>query len=154
MQKSYFQGQLFQKSQNFGLGQANWADIFWDTWGIFGQTISTILALGGPYPWENISGCFSYKKLWFSALKHVNPKYDIGRKDLGNSLHKSVVGEVMYSRCIVQLILCFWPGIKFRHNVVELYKQFCRQIEARAILQKWFCPIFWQIDPNRVHHRE
>ena len=29
-------------SQTFGLGQTNWADKFW---GIFGQTISTILAL-------------------------------------------------------------------------------------------------------------
>ena len=69
-----------------------------------------------------------------------------------NSLHTSVLGEVVHSRCIVQLILCFWPGIKFRHNVEESYKQFSRQIEARTVLQTWFCPVFWQIDPNRVHY--
>ena len=27
--------------QTFGLEQTNWADKFWGTWGIFGQTIST-----------------------------------------------------------------------------------------------------------------
>ena len=61
---------LFQKSQTFGLGQTNWAYIFWGIWGIFGQTISAILALWVPCPWENVLGCFSYKKLWFSGLKH------------------------------------------------------------------------------------
>jgi hypothetical protein len=32
-------------SQTFGLGQTNWADKFWGICGIFGQTISPILAL-------------------------------------------------------------------------------------------------------------
>ena len=30
-----------------------------------------------------IFGSFSYKKLWFSGLKHITPKYDIGRKKFG-----------------------------------------------------------------------
>ena len=29
------------KSQNFGLRQTNWADMFWGIWGIFGRFIST-----------------------------------------------------------------------------------------------------------------
>ena len=29
---------ILMKSQTFGLGQTNWADKFWDIWGIFGQT--------------------------------------------------------------------------------------------------------------------
>jgi hypothetical protein len=36
---------FFQKSEIFGLGQTNWAEIFCGIWGIFGQTIATILAL-------------------------------------------------------------------------------------------------------------
>jgi hypothetical protein len=32
---------LFRKSQTFGLGQKNWAEKFWDIWGIFGRFIST-----------------------------------------------------------------------------------------------------------------
>jgi hypothetical protein len=28
-------------SRTFGLGQTNWADKFWDIWGIFGRIIST-----------------------------------------------------------------------------------------------------------------
>ena len=35
---------FFQKFETFGLGQTNWAEIL-GIWGIFGQTISTILAL-------------------------------------------------------------------------------------------------------------
>ena len=27
------------KSRTFGLGQTNWADKFWDIWGVFRQTI-------------------------------------------------------------------------------------------------------------------
>ena len=41
-------------------------------WNISGQTISTtILALWVPCPWENVSGYFSCKKLWFLGLKHT-----------------------------------------------------------------------------------
>ena len=77
----------FQKSQTFGLGQTNWAEIFWGIWGIFGQTISTIWALWVPCQWENVSGCFSYKKTLVFRPKtyksQINPKYDIGRKEFG-----------------------------------------------------------------------
>ena len=65
---------FFQKFETFGLGQTNWAEIFWGIWGIFGQTISTILALWVPCPWENLAGSFSYKKLWFLGIKHITPK--------------------------------------------------------------------------------
>ena len=36
---------IFQKLWSLNLGQTNWADKFWGIRGIFGQTISTILAL-------------------------------------------------------------------------------------------------------------
>ena len=36
---------FFQKFQTFGFGKTFWADFFGGIWGIFGQTISTILAL-------------------------------------------------------------------------------------------------------------
>ena len=55
----------FQKFETFWLGQTNWAEILWYIWGIFGQTISTILALWVPCPSERVAGSFSYKKLWF-----------------------------------------------------------------------------------------
>ena len=65
---------FFQKFEAFGLGQTNWAEIFWGIWGIFGQTISTILTLWVPCSWENISRPFFNKKLWFLCLKHITPK--------------------------------------------------------------------------------
>ena len=77
----------------FGLGQTNWVDKFWGIWGTFSQTISTVLALYVLCPWENEFGCFSYKKLWFSGLTHIYPKYDISLKNLESSHHTSVVGE-------------------------------------------------------------
>ena len=73
---------FFQKFEAFGLGQTNWAEIFWGIWGIFGKTISTILALWVPgCPWENVSGSFLTKNFWFLDLKHITPKYDIGCKE-------------------------------------------------------------------------
>ena len=36
---------FFRELQTFGPGQTNWDDNFLDIWGIFGETISTILAL-------------------------------------------------------------------------------------------------------------
>ena len=45
---------FFQKSQTFGLGKTNWAEIFWDIWGIFSETI---LPLWVPCPRENVLGC-------------------------------------------------------------------------------------------------
>ena len=52
---------FFQKFETFGLGQANWAEIFEAfIWGIFGQTISTILALRVPCSWESVAGYLSY----------------------------------------------------------------------------------------------
>ena len=36
---------FFQKLETFGLGQTNWTEILGGIWAIYGQTISTILAL-------------------------------------------------------------------------------------------------------------
>ena len=76
---------FFQKSRTFGLGQTFWAEIFWGIWGIFGQTIKTILALWVPCSWENVLGCFSYKKTLVLRPKtyysKITPKYDKGRKE-------------------------------------------------------------------------
>ena len=41
-----------QNFETFGLGQTNWAEILRGIWGIYGQTIGTILALCVPCPWE------------------------------------------------------------------------------------------------------
>ena len=87
---------FFQKLEIFGLGQTNWAEILWGIWGISGQTISTILALWVPCPWENVAGSLSYKKLWFLVLKHITPKCSQNKilaiKNLEESLHTSVFG--------------------------------------------------------------
>ena len=86
---------FFQKSETFGLGQTNWAEISWGIWGLSGQTISTILSLWVPCPWERVAGSLSYKKLWFLGLKHVTPKcYHkiLAVKNLEKSLHTSVFG--------------------------------------------------------------
>ena len=70
--------------------------------GICGQTISTILALWVPCPWENIAGSFSYRKLWFLGLKHITPECSQNKilavKNLGNSVHTSVFGDVMWTQ--------------------------------------------------------
>ena len=87
----------FQKFETFGLGQTNWAEIFWGILGIFGQTIGAILALCVPCPWENVAGSFFHKKLWFLGLKHINPKRSQNKilavKNLEKSLHTPVSGE-------------------------------------------------------------
>ena len=87
---------FFQKFETFGLGQTNWAEILWGIWGISGQTISTILALWVPCPWESVAGSLSYKKLWFLGLKHTTPKCSQNKiwavKNLGNSVRTSVFG--------------------------------------------------------------
>ena len=85
---------FFQKFKIFWLGQTNWTENLWGIWAISGQTISTILALWVPYPWESVAGPLSYKKLWFLGLKHITPKYSQNKiwavKNLGNSVHISV----------------------------------------------------------------
>ena len=68
---------FFRKSYTFGLGQTNWAKNLWGIWAISGQTMSTILALWVPYPWESVAGPLSYKKHWFLGLKHITPKYSL-----------------------------------------------------------------------------
>ena len=91
---------FFQKLETFGFGQTNWAEIFWGIWGIFDQTISTILALWVPCPWENVAGSFSCKKLRVLGLKHITPKCSQNKilavKDLGNSVHTSVFGGLTH----------------------------------------------------------
>ena len=59
----------FEKFKTFGLGQTNWAEIFWGILGIFGQSISSILTLWVPCPWKNVAGSFSYKKLPITIFK-------------------------------------------------------------------------------------
>ena len=92
---------IFQKFETFGLGQTNWAEILWGIWGISGQTISTILALWVPCPWESVAGSLSYKKLWFLGLKHTTPKYSQNKiwavKNLGNNVRTSVFGGYIQS---------------------------------------------------------
>ena len=73
------------------------------TFGVYicGQTISTILELWVPCPWENGFGCFSYKTLFQLLNTHTHtyiythPKYIpnmiLALKNLGNSHHTSVV---------------------------------------------------------------
>ena len=91
---------FFQKLETFGLGQTNWAEILWGIWGISGQTVSAILALWVPFPWENVAGSLSYKKLLFLGLKHTTPKCSQNKilavKKLGNSIHTSVFGGCWY----------------------------------------------------------
>ena len=85
-----------QKFEIFGLGQTNLAENLWGIWAISGQTISTILALWVPYPWESVAGPLSYKKLWFLGLKHITPKYSQNKiwavQNLENSVRTSVFG--------------------------------------------------------------
>ena len=91
---------FFQKFEIFGLGQTNWAENLWGIWAISGQTISTILALWVPYPWESVAGPLSYKKLWFLGLKHITPKYSQNKiwavQNLENSVRTSVFGGYWY----------------------------------------------------------
>ena len=85
---------FFQKFKIFWLGQTNWTENLWGIWAISGQTISTILALWVPYPWESVAGPLSYKKLWFLGLKHITPKYSQNKiwavQNLENSVRTSV----------------------------------------------------------------
>ena len=89
---------FLQKFEIFGLGQTNWAENLWGIWAISGQTISTILALWVPYPWESVAGPLSYKKLWFLGLKHITPKYSQNKiwavQNLENSVRTSVFGAL------------------------------------------------------------
>ena len=95
---------FFQKFEIFGLGQTNWAENLWGIWAISGQTISTILALWVPYPWESVAGPLSYKKLWFLGLKHITPKYSQNKiwavQNLENSVRTSVFGEYVHESCM------------------------------------------------------
>ena len=69
---------FLQKIPNF------WADFFWGIWGIFGQTISTILAL-----WKMCWFVFPTKTLVFRSNTYksqISPKYDIGLKEFQSSM--------------------------------------------------------------------
>ena len=109
---------FFQKFETFGLGQTNWAEILWGIWGISGQTISTILALWVPCPSERVAGSLSYKKLWFSGLKHITLKYSQNKiwavKNSGNSVHTSVFGGGTHKlhKVILVTVLCAYSSSK------------------------------------------
>ena len=66
---------ILMKSQTFGLGQTNWADKFWDIWGIFGQTISTHFGTVSPLSMFSIN-----QPLFLQKTKplYPNPKYSFG----------------------------------------------------------------------------
>ena len=55
---------FFQKWLTFGLGQTNWAKIFWGIWAILSQTISTFLALWVPCPRENVQRVPVIRAFW------------------------------------------------------------------------------------------
>ena len=91
---------FFQKFENFGLGQTNWAEVLWGILGISDQIISTILALWVPCPSESVAVSISYKKLWFLCPKHTIPKSSQNKKwavkNSGNSVHTSVFGDYIH----------------------------------------------------------
>ena len=106
---------FFQKFEIFGLGQTNWAENLWGIWAISGQTISTILALWVPYPWESVAGPLSYKKLWFLGLKHITPKCSQNKiwavQNLENSVRTSVFGDLHICHlCILHYSLWLLAG--------------------------------------------
>ena len=112
---------FFQKFETFGLGQTNWAEILWGIWGISGQTISTILALWVPCPWESVAGSLSYKKLWFLGLKHITPKYSQNKiwavQNLENSVRTSVFGGLACHTRNSKIMPNFCRlGIILKHN--------------------------------------
>jgi hypothetical protein len=61
---------FFKNLKFLGLGRQIWLKFY----EAFGQTISTVLVLWVPCPWENVSGSLSYRKLVFLGLKHITPK--------------------------------------------------------------------------------
>ena len=66
------------KSRTFGLGQTNWADKFWDIWGIwniFGQSITTHFDTESP-----LFMIFIIKPLFLQWTKplYPHPKYSFG----------------------------------------------------------------------------
>ena len=65
---------FFKNLKLLGLGRQIGLKLLEAFGGIFSQTISTILALWFPCPWENVACSFSYKKLRFLGLKHIAPK--------------------------------------------------------------------------------
>ena len=76
---------FFGKSQTFGLGQTNWAQIFWGILGIFEQFISTNLGAVSPFSMFSIN-----QSLFLQKSLYPNPKYlfgigdlNVGRKELG-----------------------------------------------------------------------
>ena len=111
-------------SQSFGLGQTNWADKFGGIWGILAKLLALFLHRV-PCPWQNGFGCFSNKKLWFSGLTHIYPKYIpnmiLAVKNLRNSHHTSVVGAYFLARSFI-LHQAFHPSspIHRLHSIATL----------------------------------
>ena len=62
---------FFEKSQTFGLGQTNWAKIFWDIWIIFGQFISSHFGTMGVFSMFSINQLLFVQKTkrLFTILK-------------------------------------------------------------------------------------
>ena len=73
---------FFKNPKLLGLGRQIGLKFF-EAFGVFSAKLSALfwqcesLVRGKMY----VLGCCSYKKLWFSVLKHITPKYDIGRKE-------------------------------------------------------------------------
>jgi hypothetical protein len=71
------------KSQTSGLGQTNWADKFWDIWGIFSQTIRThISTVSLLSMFFNIQPLFLQKTIPLYPLIIFDWDLNFGRKEL------------------------------------------------------------------------
>ena len=143
---------FFQKFETFGLGQGNWAEILWGIWGISGQTISTILALWVPSPWESVAGSFFYKKLCFLGLKHITPKCSQNKilavKNLRKSIHTSVFRAnkqfALFRMKKLNYIIFDWTNTH-PPTYVRIF----------SFIKKGKFPIFWTTHPyDLTYHKD
>ena len=128
---------FFKNSKLLGLGRqigAKFKGVFW----VFSaRTISTILALWVPCPWESVAGSFSYKKCWFLSLKHITSKYSQNKvlavKNLERSLRTSVFGDFIIKDChFFSFILC-----SFSVQTLGYSKLFLKLFLANENIKNW-----------------
>ena len=77
-------------SLKFVLGQTNWADKFWGTFGIFGWTISTYFGTVSPLSMFSISQSIHRRWKWSKILTKTWSKYDRKMSRCRKKLHKAV----------------------------------------------------------------
>ena len=151
---------FFQKSETFGLGQTNWAEILWCIWGISGQTVSTILALWVPCPWENVAGSLSHKKLVL-GLKHLTPECSQNKisavKNLGSSVHTSVFGGIYYSEKHAICLSCFTTkeDSKIVLRCLHLYQHLLVPtfVEYHIVIQAKLCHVILRLNDSIISAR-